>query len=518
MSAYPEISQQYQTLMDQLPCGIVFLDAHARVVEANRWFTDLLTETRSQPPSLIGNSFPLQYMASSQDLEAMLQRLLLGKRFFVELCSLRLSPAEDSIPLSISGVPHWGELGEVAGGMILIVDRRRELNLLEMLQQAQALETVWILAGGLTGDLRILLDQLRTSLENLKKRLGNAVGSRELLTVETTVRETVKLTESLIIPSQPVSQHLQSLDLNEAVRKVTNILSCSFSQNVAFSLHLDPQLPLVHLDEVHLVRIFMNLCINAYEAMPHGGTISIHTGFSDVEKAKELGLSDVGRESIWIAVQDEGVGIPAENREKIFDPFFSEKLQRQGLGMGLYLVQKIVQQYGGSVRIESQVGRGSTFSMFFPAAVCWIDQVLQRAAAMGTVLFVDDEPLLRNLGKQFLESGGYRALLACNGAEAVETYRHSDENIDLVILDIVLPDKRGTEVLMDILAIDPDARVLLTSGSHNLDIALSTKALGFLPKPYRLKGFLTCVQNAMMGKPVLQDLNEAEETADPVME
>ena len=235
----------------------------------------------------------------------------------------------------------------------------------------------------------------------------------------------------------------------------------------------------VKVDPSQLEQAIVNLCVNARDAMPHGGSLRVETEVDEDDNRLKL------------SVEDSGVGMDATTMQRLFEPFFTTKGE-SGSGLGLSVVYGIVKSLGGDVRVKSSPGEGARFDIFVPAK--WVDAGVEPARevepAYGRgelVLFVDDERVLREVGKEILESHGYRVETVANGEEALTFVRESTVPVSLVILDLVMPGLDGGETYRRLRDVDADVPVLLSSGLSSEEVAesiIADGATGFIPKPY----------------------------------
>ena len=252
----------------------------------------------------------------------------------------------------------------------------------------------------------------------------------------------------------------------------------------------------VEIDRAQFEQVLLNLFVNAWQAMPGGGELFVETrnAFFDAAQAAAAGL-DPGRH-VQVAVRDTGVGVDPAIRERIFEPFFSTKDRGRGTGLGLASAYGIVRVHGGAIAVESLPAHGATFTITLPASGKPVvappplpEEVVPGA---GTVLLVDDEPVILNVGRELLEHLGFKVLVAESGERAVELFRAHRGRIDAVVLDMVMPGLSGGETFDRLREIDPGVRVLLSSGYSIDSQAREILARGchdFIQKPYDLKGF-----------------------------
>ena len=295
------------------------------------------------------------------------------------------------------------------------------------------------------------------------------------------------------------------LSLNDVAREVIGLLERTIDKAIAIEPYLADDLDTVEGDASQLHQVLLNLCLNARDAMPQGGRLIIETKNMTLSEARtrtELDLK--AGQYVLLSVTDTGIGMDAAIQQHLFEPFFTTK--EEGRGLGLATVYGIVRGHGGAIHVYSEPGQGSTFKVYLPVASRPAEDTAPKEAEVvggtETVLVVDDEESVRKLLRRILEEGGYSVLLATDGVKAVELYTRLSAEIDLVVLDIIMPRMGGRETYERLREINPGVKVLLSSGySENgqaQDI-LAAGARGFLQKPYDLRAVLHKVREVLEG-------------------
>ncbi len=390
-----------------------------------------------------------------------------------------------------------------------ITDRSR---MEESLRQSQKLESLGVLAGGIAHDFNNLLTSI---LGNAN--LGSLVlpvespGRAYLQQIETASLNAADLTRQLLAYAGKGKFILTEVDLNRAVREMTQLLSVSISKKAALRFDLSDTCPKVMGDPAQVQQLIMNLVTNASEAIGEetSGLITIRTGVQQLDAGYIKNLApafplEPGRYAT-LEVSDSGCGMSLETQARIFDPFFTTKFT--GRGLGLSAMMGILRSHHGSLKIYSEVGRGSTFKLFLPATADsheTVSQVspLEHWRGQGTLLMVDDEPGARAVGRQAAELLGFAVLEAADGREAVEIFRSQHESLTLVIMDLTMPHMDGREAFLAIRNIDDSIPVILSSGYSESDAAqafVGKGLAGFLQKPYRIEQFMTLVRKVLNG-------------------
>ncbi len=317
-----------------------------------------------------------------------------------------------------------------------------------------------------------------------------------------------ELTTQLLGFARGGKYEVRPVNINQVVEKVVSMIRHTFDRSIEIRTDLSDGLPAVEGDAGQLEQTVLNLCINARDAMPTGGTLTLGTRLEEISGGEEEIPEDLARgKYISLFLSDTGVGIPSENLPRIFEPFFSTKDPGKGSGMGLAMAYGIVKNHAGYLDVRSAPGEGSTFRVLLPASS---KEFLLSPAAVPeeppsggteTVLFVDDEESLRLLADEMLGRLGYRVLTAGNGLEALKTYEERRGEIAIVILDMIMPGMGGEETFHRLKEIDPSVRILISSGytvEGRPQSLLSAGAAGFLQKPYRV-GALAAVLRRIIG-------------------
>jgi CheY-like chemotaxis protein len=315
------------------------------------------------------------------------------------------------------------------------------------------------------------------------------------------------LVKRLLAFSRKAEIKLRPLNLNYQIEQLQEMLNRVIPKMIAIELNLADGLSRVNADPTQMDQVLMNLAVNAKDAMPERGKLAIET--SNVVLDEEYARTHLGVKPgayVLLSLSDTGHGMDKETLSHIFEPFYTTKEAGKGTGLGLAMVYGIVKQHGGYITCYSEPGQGTTFKIYLPVLAGTGDQLetaAREATPRGgteTVLLVDDEEFVRDLGKQILERSGYAVLTADNGKEALSIYSKERDKISLVILDLIMPEMGGKQCLEELLKIDPQIRVLIASGfaeNGRTKEAIETGARGFVGKPYNMKGMLQAVREVL---------------------
>ncbi|MBU1276229.1 MAG: PAS domain S-box protein [Proteobacteria bacterium] len=480
-------------------------------VDVNDAFTSLSGFTRQE--TLAGSSIGLDLWVDEEDRQRVVADLGAGRAVVGREYQFR-TKSGDIITGLFSAQPILLSNGPcIMSSINDITERKRaeeEKERLEsQLRQAQKMEAVGILAGGIAHDFNNILGAIMGYVELAQNlALEGRSNVAELAQVLQSVYRARNLVRQMMTFSRKTEADLMPLGLNKAVRQITQMLEHSLPKMIAIETRLASDLELVNADSTQMEQVLLNLATNAADAMPEGGRLVIETQNIILGEQYSQQHLDVGPgRYVLLMVSDTGHGIEPQTMEHIFDPFFTTKEVGKGTGLGLSTVYGITKGHGGHVYCYSEPGMGTTFKVYLPAyqagaAASALEETLPEQILGGTetILLVDDELVLRDLGARALESMGYRVLTKANGEEALETYRSQGDEIDLVVMDIGMPGMGGHKCLLEILAINPKAKVVIASGysaNGQVKASLESGAAGFVAKPFRRLDLLATVRSAL---------------------
>ncbi len=395
-----------------------------------------------------------------------------------------------------SAAPLYDEEGRVTGMIGMARDVTDHKRVEEQLLQSQKMESIGNLAGGIAHGFNNLLGGILGYATFVKRKLSTRDKIYQSVeAIERSAQRAAELTKQLLGFARRGKYQVRPIDCNALIQEIVLILQRTIDPRIAIEVDPDPRLALIEGDETQVQQALMNICLNARDAMPKGGTLKIASRNQRMipdQASRQRGMKEGSY--IRLTLADTGTGMSPEVRNRIFEPFFTTKAKGQGTGLGLSMVYGIIQNHGGTIEVQSHTGTGSTFTVFLPAVAPValngeeVPPVPDTHQGKETILLVDDEEIIRDLGVDLLEDRGYRVFSTSEGREAVRIYRKRAREIDLVILDVMMPGIGGKETYRQLRAINPQVKVLLSSGystEGEVGEILKQGVSGFVQKPYR---------------------------------
>lgn len=397
------------------------------------------------------------------------------------------------------------QLKEIRG---YIFDDTRRKRLEQQLFQTHKMESIGTLAGGIAHDFNNILAIIlgHTSIMWRAKILDERLNASLEAITKATQRGTALVKQILTFArkSDPV---VESVRINDVIKEIVSFAAETFPKTINFHLDIDRQLKTINGDYTQIHQVILNLVVNARDAMPNGGTITIATNIVAKSELPTTLSDEMGDEYIRVSVQDTGTGMDETTKSRIFEPFFTTKEKGKGTGLGLAVVYGVVKSHKGHLTVDSTVGVGTTFHLYFPVPRMVRDFDGETPTTLETVpggsetiLIVEDEEMLRELLKQILESNGYTVFSTGDVDEALSLYTERHHQIALVISDVGLPKRSGFELLLQLKQVNPSIRLIFTSGF--LEPQLRSKMLNegvqhFIEKPYDIKKVTQTVRAAL---------------------
>jgi PAS domain S-box-containing protein len=399
---------------------------------------------------------------------------------------------------------HWtlirDEHGQPKSVLAINTDITEKKKLEAQFLRAQRLESLGTLAGGIAHDLNNILSPVLMGTQMLQMRLTDADSQRWLEVMRGSLERGAEMVKQILLFARGVQGEHVPLQLKHLIRDIIRMLSETFPKSIAIKCSLAEELALVTGDATHLQQVLMNLCVNARDAMPNGGTLLIETAHFTVD-TQYAALSAEAHPGPYVAISlsDTGSGIPAAIKDKIFDPFFTTKELGKGTGLGLSTVLGLVKSHQGFIKVDSEIGRGTKFTVYLPAyttgpaASPSLNRPAMPAGHGELILVVDDEAAIREITRITLETFGYRVLTASDGIEALLVYAQHPDQIQAVLTDMMMPNMDGPTAISALKKLNPQLKVIASSGlaeQGKLQEMATRGVTHFLPKPYTAERLL----------------------------
>ncbi|MBW2273862.1 MAG: response regulator [Deltaproteobacteria bacterium] len=499
--------ERARTLIDQAPVGIGVIDPKWTCIDANGALAQILGAP--SPDDLIGRDFrDLAPIGTSPELrenaaalfeegQTSVGELSWQTRWGRELCA------------RIHLTPVTAASGQIEAGLLLAEDVGPQRSLEAQLLQAQKMEAIGTLAGGVAHDYNNYLAVIHGCTELLALELPDKPRIQDLLSeLSEAAQQSASLTRRLLAFSRRQIVEVQHLSLNDVVSSVEKMLRRLLGEDIELETARAPDAGIIEADPGQVEQIIMNLVVNARDAMPGGGKVTIETGNLEVDSDyAELCTDLEPGHYVMLAVSDTGTGLCQEVQSRIFDPFFTTKEEGKGTGLGLSTVLGIVKQCGGSILVYSERGHGSTFKVLFPRVQC--DELGEVKEGHGLqepprgserILLVEDEDAVRKVARKQLEQFGYTVLEAGDGERAQEIVAERGGEIDLLISDVMMPRMNGVELATRLRQKLPDLPVLYVSGYAETELLERVHVEEFsdiLGKPFGLRSLLQRVRDLL---------------------
>ena len=500
-----EALQRNRSHLAYTPLAVIETDAEFRIREWNPTAERIFGHKRE---AALGKDPRILIPEDGQAEVGLRREALMGSPGGTRVTMENLTSTGERIVCDWYNTALRDEAGTFIGAIFLADDVTERRRADSALRQAQKLESLGVLAGGIAHDFNNLLTAILGNTEVALDRIPNDPALRNALQrIESTTQRGSDLARQLLAYAGKAHFAVRPLDLNAIILEMGDLLSVSISKKVALRQDLQAGLPPVEADSAQFQQVVMNLVINASEAIgDQTGTVTLRTRSQSYSQS-ELSSAFPGQvlepgPYVRLEVEDDGIGMDAETIGRIFDPFFTTKFTGRGLGLSAML--GIVRGHRAGIHVESLPGKGTTFTLLFPASDATVTLLVPEAqpapAMSGTVLVVDDEGIIRDLARSALEAAGFRVLEARDGLEAVELFQAGRDSVDLVLLDMTMPRMGGAEAFRRIRDLQPRMRVLLTSGYTQKESMESLSDLppdGFLQKPFRIRELVTMVRNVL---------------------
>lgn len=498
-------NQTLNSIITASPHAIIAVDAERRVriwnAAAEKIFGWSSEET-------VGHRVPFVTEASREASDSFNQRALNGETF-TNFEVQRTRRDGTPIELLVSAAPTYDEKGAIDGFLTVATDVTEQKNLERQFLRTQRLESVGSLVGGIAHDLNNVLTPIRMALDMFREKLPDPATQRTLDALDGCVNRGAELIRHVLTFARGVQPDRAPVQLRHLIKETEDVITQTMPKSVVTKTHVPQDLWPVTADATQLHQVLMNLCLNATDAMPEGGTLQINGSNVHIDASGIPQNPDAAQGAyVLLEVADTGSGIPVDIQKKVFEPFFTTKEVGRGTGLGLSTVAGIVRSHGGFINLYSEVGRGTSFKIYLPAIHHNADAT-EVPSADGfpagkgeLILLVDDEAAVRDIARLTLETHGYQVVEARDGAEGLFMYATHRKDIRLVISDMDMPVMNGASMIRSLQWINPEVRVISASGLVNgtepaPENSESSAILVQLHKPYTANELLRTVHEVL---------------------
>jgi two-component system, cell cycle sensor histidine kinase and response regulator CckA len=495
--------ERYRRFFEDDLTGDYIANAAGQILECNPAFLRIFA-FKSNEDALKFNAFKLH--PNPDERKRLIERLIKEKKIeFYEAELRRVDGKPIYVVENLTGeFDSNGELVTIKG---YIFDDTRRKVLERQLVHSQKMESLGTLAGGIAHDFNNILGIIMghaSLIEMFKADPDKLIASVEAITRST--ERGAGLVRQLLTFARKADLKFESIRINDIIQELTKMLNETFSKNIQIKTRLEEHLPTITADGNQLHSVFLNLCVNARDAMSEGGKITITTktaSAASLGKQKNL-ISD---DYIAVEISDTGKGMDRATLDRIFEPFFTTKESGRGTGLGLAVAYGIIERHNGFIDVESELGKGTVFNIYFPVQVAYIevpgegvDVLKDLRGGVETILLVEDEKFLAESTKTILEDKGYKVITANDGEEALEIYSSSKKNISLVLSDLGLPKIDGQELFNRLRKINPALKFVIASGFVQPDRRTAMSNAGvkdFIQKPYAPTDMLRRIRSVL---------------------
>jgi PAS domain S-box-containing protein len=477
--------------VEQSPVSVVITDVHGAIEYVNQKFSQV---TGYEKDEVVGKN--PQFLTSGkmlpEEVEKLWQTILDGGMWSGELQNVRKNGEQfwESIHLTSIKNDH----NEVTNVLAIQEDTTDRKKLEAQVRRSQRLEIIGTLASGIAHDLNNVLSPIMMAVQLLRMKMQDQKGLQILSTLESTANRGADIVKQVLSFARGAEGERVLVQPKHLLREVQEIAHETFPRSVKIEANIPKDLWPVLGDATQLHQVFMNLCVNARDAMVQGGTLTVKAENITLDQRQAALHYDAKQGPyVVISILDTGIGIPPEHLDKIFDPFFTTKEIGKGTGLGLSTVLALVKGHAGFISVYSEVGHGTHFKIYLPAAQSDTAQqevltpAVPHRGTGETILVVDDEASIRDITTELLESAGYHVIAAQDGKEALQQFEKNAQNIKVVITDMMMPNMDGASLIRQLMKINSSVKVIAASGlmnNENTPEIHLPNVQAFLTKPY----------------------------------
>jgi two-component system, cell cycle sensor histidine kinase and response regulator CckA len=501
----------FKRFFEDAPVGIVLIDVNGRITESNRSFRKMMEKTLGKVEGRM--AVDAIKKEDRERLAATLSQAMATQDPIAPFETKVLTAQEKVASLYIGRLED--DFGSVIGFIIHFVDVTEQKNLEVQFVQSQKMQAVGQLAGGIAHDFNNILTAIigYCDLLLLRHRPGDQ-SFGDIQQIKQNSTRAANLTRQLLAFSRQQQLKPRVLSITDNLSELTNLLRRLIGENIKLDMLHGRDLWPIKADQVQFEQVIINMAVNARDAMPKGGSLTIKTQNIGFDSPANFGAEVIpAGEYVLLEVRDTGIGIPKENLTRIFEPFFTTKGPGSGTGLGLSTVYGIVKQTGGFIVVDSQVGQGTSFGVYLPRHAGGEEELANNKAEQenednnvadltgaGTILLVEDEDAVRSFSSRALRNKGYKVIEAASGDIALKMLLEEKIRMDLLVTDVMMPGIDGAQLIREVKKIMPDMKVICISGYAEETMREkigSDQAVHFLPKPFSLKQLAGKVKELM---------------------
>jgi PAS domain S-box-containing protein len=497
--ALRDSEEKYRNILESIEEGYFEIDLDGNLTFFNDPLCKILGYSRDEMQGMNTQVFTTHHTAKKIDRIYELMKTTAEPVNVTDYVAIRKNGRHLALELSASLMKNSeGEPIGFRGVLRDVSERKRaeeEKRKLEtQLQQAQKMESIGTLAGGIAHDFNNILMGIQGNASLMLLKIDNGHPNFEKAkNIERYVQNGTELTKQLLGFARRGKYHVIATDLNEVIEKSSGLFGRT-KKEIQIHTRLVDDIWTVEVDRGQIDQALLNLYVNAWQAMPEGGELYLQTENVVLDHTYVKPYKVEPGNYVKISVADTGVGIDKEYQKRIFEPFFTTKEMGRGTGLGLASVYGIIKNHGGYINVYSEKNQGTTFTVYLPASEAEVleekEPIVSVRRGTGTILLIDDEEMIISVGQELLSELGYKVLIAHSGLKAIEIYRQKNQDIDLVIMDMIMPGMGGGEAYDRLKEINSDVKVLLSSG-YSIN-GQATKILkrgcdGFIQKPFNMK-------------------------------
>jgi len=494
----------YRTLVENIDMGITLIDTNYTVVMANKSHGKMFNKHANE---IIGKRCFQEFGRRDEVCPHCPGAIAMDTGQVAEVETAGVRDDGSKFDIRICAFPVFGANNTVTGFIEIVEDVTVSKKLEVQFQKAQKFESIGTLAGGIAHDFNNLLMGIQGNTSLMLMDIDSSHLHYEMLkSIEKQVKSGVNLTRQLLGYASKGRYEVKPINLNQIVEETSRTFGRTRKQ-ITIHRNMAEDLFTVEADQGQLEQVLLNIFINASDAMPDRGELYLETNNVKHKDMKSRLYKSRGGDYVKLTVRDTGKGMDKITMDRIFDPFFTTKEMGRGTGLGLASVYGIIKAHGGYIDVESKVNQGTTFEIYLPSSTKKVDEVTKDSVKLvkqnGTALLVDDEAAVRKVCRSILAVIGYKVLSAEVGQEAIELYRNHKDEIDIVLLDMIMPEMGGGEVYDHLKEINPEVKVLLSSG-YSIDgeatAILKRGCSGFIQKPFTIQKLSTKIEEILKNK------------------